>query len=801
MELAGAQKVRKFHFGETVKKENYDPTTIIVKIKPSTNDPFAAPKDDKTAPQDQPRSRSIIKAEPISATFRKSANTRVKQSPFLNGVYKITLEPGSDIEAEINKLLKYENVIYAEPLYQEQLLVVPDDPLANPTSGSQAHLGVIRAYEAWDIQQGNENISIAVIDTGGDLDHPDLVDNLQVNQGDPINGVDDDNDGLIDNFNGYDFADLDNDPTADQSGHGVLVNGLSSATTNNTIGVAGTSFKSPYVPYKIFKSSNGNSNNTYEAVLFAAQKGHQVLNLSWGSINSFSQFNQDIINTAVLEHDAVIVAAAGNTPEELDFYPASYANVLSVASTNDDDTKSGFSTFSYHVDIAAPGTNNYTTKSGGGYGFTGGGTSYSAPLVAGAAALLRAQFPNWNAQQIMEQLRVSANDVYNLGNNENFFGQLGKGRLDMFTALSDTTFKSIRLSKFDYKAQHDKLVFYSDTVELSTEFQNYLQPTINASVTLSSESEFVTIVNSDITLDSLNTMEVFDQTLPIKILLSEDTPPDEAIRIRLDYTGVDYADWQFVKFNTAPDYLDMGTSVMSLTIAGNGNLGYQEDVKTNGNGFLFEGNSIANQLGIIISSDGIIIDNVVNDFAAETRNHDFSTSKNIKLFANSIADNFGLSFLNDSNAGANEVGLHLEQKVLSWSDTGNENHFIVEYRISNATANNLSDIKLALFADWDIANHLENSIDWDGANKLGYGSGATTFGGMALLTAQNPIFQALDIGSENGNTPDLTNAFLKTDKSTFMSSGTSKTRQASMVEMISLKSLVVNLERLIPGKV
>ncbi len=213
----------------------------------------------------------------------------------------------------------------------------------------------------------------------------------------------------------------------------------------------------------------------YAAVLFAAQH-HGVLNLSWGSPNSLSQANQDIINAAVLEHDAVIVAAAGNTPSEIEFYPASYENVLSVASSNLDDTKSSFSTFSYKVDIIAPSTSNYTTMNNGAYGLSGPGTSFSSPLVAGAAALLKAHFPEMTAQQIMEQLRVSSQDVYAVGSNQNFFGQLGKGRLDMFNALTSTN-KSIRLLEFEYSDPFGAFAFYSDTVDITGQFQNFLSPT------------------------------------------------------------------------------------------------------------------------------------------------------------------------------------------------------------------------------------------------------------------------------------------------------------------------------------
>lgn len=610
-----------------------------------------------------PKPSGVIKMESINSTMNRSSQGRIRPSRYLENMYEITIENGADLETEINRLLKYDNVIYAEPVYLEQLLFVPNDPQANPNSGSQAHLGPINAYNAWDIEQGSANVSVAVIDTGSDLDHPDLVGNLLINDNDPINGIDDDGDGLVDNFSGYDFADDDNDPSADQSGHGVLVNGMSSAATNNGIGVAGTGFNSKFVPYKIFKSGSGFSNNSYEAVLYAAQH-HGVLNLSWGN-NSFSQSRQDIINAAVLEHDAVIVAAAGNTPIEIEFYPASYENVLSVASTNIDDTKYVGSSFSYNVDVAAPGANNFTTKNGGGYAFSGAGTSFASPLVAGAAALVRAHFPDWTAQQVMEQIRISSEDIYDIGSNQNFFGQLGKGRLDMFNALTSTN-KSVRLLDFDYNDPYGPFAFYSDTVDITGQFENFLAPTVNATATLSTESPYATLLASEFNLGALNPLELIDfDDQPVTILLSEDTPPDEQILIRVDYSDGDYDDWQFIQFNTSPDYLDIGTDQVTLTVAGNANLGYANEVLKDGSGLRFDVDEIATQLGVIVYADGTVIDNSVDNFNSDTREQDFKTSKNIRLFNNSTADNFGSSFFDDSNAGANEIGLAIEQKVLS----------------------------------------------------------------------------------------------------------------------------------------
>src|SRR5690606_18827825 len=110
--------------------------------------------------------------------------------------------------------------------------------------------------------------------------------------------------------------------------------------------------------------------------------GAKVINLSWGSAWGYSKFAQDVINYAVLDKDVVVIAAAGNTPDHIDFYPASFDNVLSVTASDGSDNFATWATYSYHVDLMAPGQSIFSTKLEGSYGSSGNGTSFAAPMVA-----------------------------------------------------------------------------------------------------------------------------------------------------------------------------------------------------------------------------------------------------------------------------------------------------------------------------------------------------------------------------------------------------------------------------------
>ena len=152
-------------------------------------------------------------------------------------------------------------------------LDIPSDPMASPVSGQQEHLGQIKAYDAWDVEKGDTTMVIGLVDTGVNYNHPDLKDNIALNYADPVNGIDDDHDGYVDNFLGWDMADNDNDPITGTNGHGSSVAGMSSASTNNALGVAGTGFKTKFLEIKAFSNDTKTMVNEYQGVVYAATTG------------------------------------------------------------------------------------------------------------------------------------------------------------------------------------------------------------------------------------------------------------------------------------------------------------------------------------------------------------------------------------------------------------------------------------------------------------------------------------------------------------------------------------------------
>src|SRR4051812_33546791 len=325
------------------------------------------------------------------------------------------LSPAATDEA-LAKLRSDPRIRYAEPNFVVHADATPNDPsygnLWGLNNAGQTINGVpgtadadIDAAEAWNVTTGSPSVTVAVIDTGVDWSHPDLSSQIWINPGENCSGcrtdgIDNDHNGFVDDWHGWDFANGDNNPT-DDHGHGTHVAGTIGAAGNNGIGVAGINWNVRIMPVKFLNAQgSGTDAEAVSAVLYAAQNGADVMNNSWASTD-YSQALADAINVAD-QHNALFVAAAGNNGTDNDAtptYPASYAspNVIAVAATDNTDNRAFFSnTGRRSVDLGAPGVDIYSTWRNGAYQFESG-TSMATPHVAGAAALAKAAFPTASA--------------------------------------------------------------------------------------------------------------------------------------------------------------------------------------------------------------------------------------------------------------------------------------------------------------------------------------------------------------------------------------------------------------------
>ncbi|MGH7680364.1 MAG: S8 family serine peptidase [Candidatus Eiseniibacteriota bacterium] len=340
----------------------------------------------------------------------------------------------------VSRYRNHPAVEFIEPNYIVHADLVPNDPLfsqqwglrntgqSGGTSGAD-----VAAVPAWDVSTGSSTVVIAIIDTGVDATHPDLAGNIWTNPTEiPGNGVDDDGNGLIDDVHGYDFLNLDADPT-DDNGHGTHVAGIAAARGNDGVGIAGVAWNVKILPLKFLgPDGTGPISAAIDCIEYAVAKGAKILNNSWGGYD-FSAALELAIQHAN-DAGALFVAAAGNDGESLDqfdHYPATFRepNVIAVAATDERDQMASFSNYGLlTVPIAAPGTHILSTFAGGGYQELNG-TSMSAPLVSGALALLESAFPSLTASQAKSVLIHSADPVPGLAGLTSGGGRLNVARM------------------------------------------------------------------------------------------------------------------------------------------------------------------------------------------------------------------------------------------------------------------------------------------------------------------------------------------------------------------------------------
>ncbi len=458
--------------------------------------------------------------------------------------------PGTDRRPLMAAIERLPGVAYvSENHWLKTNDVTPNDSLLS----RQYWVNRIGAKKAWALSHGHPSVLIGLVDSGIDDLHPDLENQIWHNAGETgedfaghdkrFNGIDDDGNGFIDDWRGWDFVDApgifdggdhvdpDNDPT-DELGHGTAVAGVLAAEANNGAGVAGLAFGCKIMNLRAGGASGFlQEDDAAQAIVYGVMNGARVLNLSFGDA-AYLPLLHDAIRFA---HDqgCVIVASAGNNSSPAPHYPSGFDEVVAVSATDADDFKASFSNYGTSVDVCAPGVDIWSCVSGGGYAPVSG-TSFAAPLVSGLAALIWSRQASFTHEQVRSILQSSAEDIGDTG----WEPYYGSGRIDAFRALQVEYATVGRIAEpFSGEGTDDSLVTVVGTA--AGAFLQRVELYYGAGSNPASWTPFASFTGRQTVDDTLAVLDVHDfgegtYTIKMSILNKDGSRVEDHVRLFVD---------------------------------------------------------------------------------------------------------------------------------------------------------------------------------------------------------------------------------------------------------------------------
>lgn len=689
------------------------------------------------------------------------------------------------------RMARAPGVEYAEPIPIPFVLapaVTPNDSLI----AQQTHLGLIKAFDAWSVWSGDTSMVIGIVDGGVDMFHEDLAPNIQENRGEvgtdshgnpkQSNGIDDDNDGVIDDWRGANLtAKDDGSPNGDTRGinHGTVVSGLAAAATNNGIGIAGTGYHCRFFPVKTALKQGGNLIYAYDGIEYCARRGMKVINCSFGSPEG-SQALEDILTNLVEVYDVAIVAASGNDPQYESFYPAAYKHVFGVGAINDLNTFG--TTWGEQVDVTAP--SDLSTNDNNSYTQAGVATSFATPVVSGVVALVRSKFPNLSADQTAAHVRLTADniDIANVGKEK----MIGYGRVNALRAVSTDPFShpaimvdSIWLT--DMNDQPREIFGVGDQGKLHIRLTNLLGNATNVGISAAVYGLDTAVLSIEPTVISLASLASEASAIPTDgIPFRVKGSASDQIKLRFSFTANGgYTDYQYQKKLIYRPFATSATSLITLSLTSLGHLGY-EDYPSDlvGDGFTFDGVPLLYEGGFIFSSDHDHVVSNVRDANPEVQQPDFVTMEPAS------AANDSTVVISDINAAADRR-IGLEVRIRPYIKRGNDNAIGLLVRTKNVSGATIDSLRIGMFNDWDIDStpygQRVEYVSSPGTSVPFYGrvtiAGDLTVTSGVAFPAPHQIFYAI----QNDRAPvDIFNGFTLDKKWITLSNGVGSTTAGSL---------------------
>lgn len=743
-----------FSFPERIKEGDFQEKTVVLKLKPKYTSICSLTNLNNYLLEigAAPAKRKFPHAQKPEREF----NAQGLKFADITRIYQFTYSADVPLETVINTVYSMNIVEYAEPNY----IMKPQYTVNDASVGQQYHINKIKANLAWDVNKGDTNIVIGIIDSEIQYDHPDLSPNIKYNYADPIDGIDNDGDGYVDNFRGYDLGEGDNNTKSSSNIHGSHVSGCASPATDNGIGVAGPGFKCKLLPVKIANSA-GSLIAGYEGIEYAADHGAKIINCSWGSAGG-GQSGQDVIDYVTINKDALVVAAAGNDNNEIELFPGAYNYVLSVAATTSTDKRASFSSYGTWVDVSAPGDNIYATYPTNSYSFLSG-TSMASPVTAGSAALVKSTFPFLNALQVGEQLRVTCDPMST--ETQWVAGKMGKGRINLFAAVSGISSPSIVMTQKNITDNGDDAFIAGDTLDITATFVNYLLASGNVTATLTTTSPtYITVVDGSTTLGSIAMMGTANNnTDPYKVVIKAGTPVNAKASFEINLTDGSYSTKAYLSFTVNVDYINIAINEVATSITSKSLIGFNDfSTQLEGLGFRYmpgDGENLLFDGGLLVGVSGKVSDNVRS--SPNPNDADFVSVSRVAKVMPVVSEFDVKGIFNDAGAGTGKLNVQVFHKAFAWNKPGHRRYVMVEFSIKNTGTNPLNSLYTGIYTDWDInmgdaAGYNNNKAATDLNRGLGYSYNLEQGGfyaGVQLLTNTTAGFNhyAMDHNSTGGS--------------------------------------------------
>jgi len=667
---------------------------------------------------------------------------------------------------ELSSILQREfsNIIeWAEPAFVYERDFIPNDPLIS----SQYHIGRINCYQAWDFTWGDTNVSVGIVDSGSDLDHPDLAANIKYNYADPINGVDDDANGFIDDFAGWDFYYGDNDPNINGgSDHGSHVSGCASQVTNNNVHGGGPGFR---VKLRITKHSPDSPGNLIfdgpSGVIYHYQNNVKFINCSFGS-GSFSSYFQTVCNNAWAA-GSMVFGSAGNEGLNIPRYPASYNNVVSVAATNSSDFKASFSNYHSTVDISAPGDAILSTLYNNTYA-TFSGTSMSSPIAAGVAALIKSRYPSWTNSQILDRLLLGVDSIYHL--NQSYLGMLGTGRVNAFKCVTDNPIIALQsfLASDSLYGNNDGVFDVDEVVTITVTYKNIWQSGNNISLRLLTSDPNIELVQDSVFVGNIAAYHTYSTSLTntFRVKAKPNCPFDRVVTFKLGTSVNALPNDPTNNFNVTFRLGWATHTINNLKLSLTRDAAVGKKPQPYGGGLNITGYS-----GNHIFEGGLMIGINQNQVSDVCRRAIMPSNQADTDFVSLMAYNLikpglvshedGRGRFNDDGAGSTKIGVTVNSYSYAWNSSGDQDYIILRYVIRNTSGSNITNLHAGLYIMYSPNGVTSQNISTvDSVNRIGYtynNNNNNPHLGVALLSNQVLNFRAY-------NLTELIDGFTSTEK-------------------------------------